>query len=602
MGMAEYDHRGFAEHSQETKLAKIDTTVGHLVDMIQRGELRLPEMQRRYVWTSTRVRDLLDSLYRGYPSGTILVWETDLERPTRDLAVAQDESPFATFKLLLDGQQRLTSLSAVIRGEPIRVKNRRREIDIAFNLDHPEGPPVDITEVEDDAENPAYSESDAPDDETEAEENGVGILDRLNKRVFAVASKQLLARPNWISVSQVFSQNTSDWAIIKALVQSPEAPKFDLYSRRLQRLRKIREYPYVMQVLDRELSYEEVAEIFVRVNSLGAKLRGSDLALAQITAKWQNSLHLLEEFSEKCEEESSFTLDLGLLVRAIVVFATNQSRFKTVGNISLARLQSSWERAKRGLEFAINFLRTNAGIEDESLLSSPALMIPIAVYGSTRSVIAPEDERYILRWLYVANARGHYSESSESTLDADLAILSRATTFEEMLGPLNQRFGRLHVEASDFKGRGERSALFALAYLALKHGGAKDWKTGLGLSLTHQGHLHYVEYHHIFPKSVLRHAGYEKSEINEIANMAFISGRSNRNISNKRPIDYLPAVIRERGEKALVSQGIGLDRELWEVGRYRDFLEARRQTLASSVNHFIDAAADHGHVVSAAPQ
>lgn len=99
-------------------MPKIDTPVGSLVEMIRNGELRLPEMQRRYVWLATRVRDLLDSLYRGYPSGTILVWETDREMPVRDLAVTQDESPFKGHKMLLDGQQRLTSLSAVVRGEP----------------------------------------------------------------------------------------------------------------------------------------------------------------------------------------------------------------------------------------------------------------------------------------------------------------------------------------------------------------------------------------------------------------------------------------------------------------------------------------------------
>lgn len=75
-------------------MPKIDTTVGSLVAMIRDGELRLPEMQRRYVWTAPRVRDLLDSLYRGYPSGTILVWETDREMPTRGLAVEQETSPF----------------------------------------------------------------------------------------------------------------------------------------------------------------------------------------------------------------------------------------------------------------------------------------------------------------------------------------------------------------------------------------------------------------------------------------------------------------------------------------------------------------------------
>src|SRR5205814_7125559 len=100
-------------------MPKIDTSVGNLVSMITSGELRLPEMQRRYVWRSTRVRDLLDSLYRGYPSGAILLWETDEAVPLQDFAVAQQRNPYQSTRLLLDGQQRLTSLSAVIRGEPV---------------------------------------------------------------------------------------------------------------------------------------------------------------------------------------------------------------------------------------------------------------------------------------------------------------------------------------------------------------------------------------------------------------------------------------------------------------------------------------------------
>src|SRR5258706_8715672 len=107
-------------------MQKIDTDVGKLVSMIEAGELRLPEMQRRYVWPATRVRDLLDSLYRGYPSGAILVWETDREMPSRDLAVSQANSPFKGHKLLLDGQQRLTSLSAILRGTSVSVRGRKR--------------------------------------------------------------------------------------------------------------------------------------------------------------------------------------------------------------------------------------------------------------------------------------------------------------------------------------------------------------------------------------------------------------------------------------------------------------------------------------------
>ncbi len=164
--------------------------------MISRGELRLPEMQRRYVWTSTRVRDLLDSLYRAYPSGSILVWETDQAQPSRNLAVQQAFSPFAGHKLLLDGQQRLTSLSAVLRGEPVIVKNRKRPIDIAFNLDHPDGPPAEILEIEDD------STSMNGDDETimegEDDEYTPSIQERLRQRTFVVASRALLSSPSWV--------------------------------------------------------------------------------------------------------------------------------------------------------------------------------------------------------------------------------------------------------------------------------------------------------------------------------------------------------------------------------------------------------------------
>jgi uncharacterized protein with ParB-like and HNH nuclease domain len=101
-------------------MAKAEASVEELVAKIQRGELRLPEMQRRYVWRSPRVRDLLDSLYRGYPSGAILVWETLEPVPQRDFAVGQASSPYTATQLLLDGQQRLTSLSAVIRANPSR--------------------------------------------------------------------------------------------------------------------------------------------------------------------------------------------------------------------------------------------------------------------------------------------------------------------------------------------------------------------------------------------------------------------------------------------------------------------------------------------------
>jgi hypothetical protein len=231
-------------------MAKIDTTVGKLVDMITDGDLRLPEMQRRYVWPATRVRDLLDSLYRGYPSGTILVWETDREMPSRDLDIGQEKGAFGGHRLLLDGQQRLTSLSAVLRAQPVSVRGRKKPIDILFNLDHPDGPPIEVLEVEDEAsEHPDDTELDANEQD---EEHDLSLQERLKLRTFVVASKSLSADPRWVRVSDVF--NKPDAHLLRGLVKSWDDPLYEKYSKRIQAVRKIKDYPYVMHVLDKNLS------------------------------------------------------------------------------------------------------------------------------------------------------------------------------------------------------------------------------------------------------------------------------------------------------------------------------------------------------------
>jgi hypothetical protein len=101
---------------------------------------------------------------------------------------------------------------------------------------------------------------------------------------------------------------------------------------------------------------------------------------------------LFEEFAEECEEASQFTIDTGLLVRAIVVFATGQCQFKVVNGISLGVLQKAWTESKQGIRFALSFLKANAGIEDESLLSSPFLILLAAYYSFVRQERLSEQE------------------------------------------------------------------------------------------------------------------------------------------------------------------------------------------------------------------
>ena len=563
-------------------------SISSLVDMYRRGDLRLPEIQRHYVWRATRVRDLLDSLYRGYPSGSILMWETDEPVPTRDAAVQQETTAFSGRKLLLDGQQRLTSLTAVLSGEMVQVRGRRRPIDILFNLEHPDGPPSEVTEVVGD-EDSLFTPDDEEVDETDENGNGeAGVAERFKNMTFVVASRALQSQPQWVSVSEVFRTANDLQILVKAGITAMDDPRCQKYLQRLTKLRQIRDYMYVVHVLEREMSYQEVTEIFVRVNSLGAKLRSSDLALAQITSRWPNLLRQLEEFQEECEQ-NWFTIDLGQLVRAIVVFATKQCLFHSVGRTPVAELQRGWEEAKEGLRYAVNFLRTNVGIEDESLLSSPMFLHVLAAISRVKdNRLTKEEQRALLQWLLVANARGHFSRgSTETLLNEDLAIVFRTGEIAGLLEPLKRQFGRLHIEPSDLVNRGANSPLFSLAYLALKAGGAKDWFSGLGLSLTHQGRLHFIQWHHIFPKALLKEARYETGEINEIANMAFITGQTNRRISAKFPAEYLPEIVEKQGAGALEKQLVPCQPELLKIESYREFLRIRREAMAARMNEFI---------------
>ena len=188
----------------------------------------------------------------------------------------------------------------------------------------------------------------------------------------------------------------------------------------------------------------------------------------------------------------------------------------------------------------------------------------------------------------MANARGRYSRgSTETLLNEDLAIIFRGGDLAALMEPVKRQFGRLHIEPGDLAGRGVNSPLFSLAYLALKAAGAKDWYSGLGLSLTHQGKLHFIQWHHVIPKSLLKSKGYETGEINEIANMAFITGQTNRRISNKEAAEYLASIVKKQGESALESQCVPTDPALWSIDRYRDFLQVRREALAARMNAFI---------------
>jgi len=568
-------------------MAKAEATVEELVGMIERGELRLPEMQRRYVWRATRVRDLLDSLYRGYPSGTILLWQTDEEVPQQQFAVTQGSNPYQSTRLLLDGQQRLTSLSAVIRGELVSVNGRNKPVDLLFNLEHPDELSV-ITEVDDGDEDNDADADDQIEDTDDASEDE--LQKRFDRMAFVVSTKKLEQLPHWVKVTDVFKSDESTPFLRRAGIKDLDDPRAEKYGARLARLRGIKKYVYRMDVLERSLSYDEVTEIFVRVNSLGAKLRSSDLALAQITAKWRGALELFQTFQTECTRHG-FELDLGLYLKNLIAFRTGQSRFLTIGSQSAEKLKVAWTESVRGMEFALNFLKSNVGIDSPALLSSPFLLVALGYFAHKRNYeIAADEEVKLRQWVLLANGKGRYSRgSTETLLDQDLAIIREGKGAGELLDRLRSQVGRLDIAPEELEGRNQRSALFKTMFLAFRASGAKDWISQLAIALDHKGATHRLQFHHIFPKGVLKN-NYTSREADDIANLSFIGGRTNRKISDKQPRDYLLPLM-TADAFAFEAQCIPTDEALLDVASYKNFLASRRAAIARRLNEYLGVAA-----------
>jgi hypothetical protein len=187
----------------------------------------------------------------------------------------------------------------------------------------------------------------------------------------------------------------------------------------------------------------------------------------------------------------------------------------------------------------------------------------------------------------VANAKGRYSRgSSETILDQDLATLKTGGGAQELIDRLRQQVGRLDIASEELEGRNQRSALFKTMFLAFRAAGAKDWRSQVAIALDHSGAQHRLQFHHIFPKAVLK-TSYTGREADDIANLCFIAGKTNRQISDKPPVQYFPPMIEKSGLAAFEAQCIPTDAALLGVEGYKAFLQQRRALVANRLNEFL---------------
>jgi hypothetical protein len=171
-------------------------------------------------------------------------------------------------------------------------------------------------------------------------------------------------------------------------------------------------------------------------------------------------------------------------------------------------------------------------------------------------------------------------------LDQDLGTLRQDGGADELIDRLRLQVGRLDVSPEELEGRNQRSALFKTMFLAFRAAGARDWQSNLAIALGHRGVQHRLQFHHIFPKAVLK-GSHTAREADDIANLAFIAGKTNRQISDKPPSQYFPPLIESSGRAPFDAQCIPTEAALLEVDGYKSFLAERRKAVSQRLNEFL---------------
>lgn len=513
------------------KLERTDKPVSVLLEELSRGELALPEIQRGYVWNRPQARDLVDSLYREYPSGLILLWRPE-ELPELRNGSFEHSGERRIRYLILDGQQRLTSLKQVFDGE----------IEVYFNVE---------------------------------------------EESFQIYSAKLKANPLWVSVRDVITRGS-----IEVLDDLEDALGLDretrrAYGQRLAQLEKIKEYRYPVMIIHTD-DYEEVTESFIRINSRGTRLREAELAMAQLAYHWPGAL--VKEFEAALDdyEQANYNLEARFSMRCFVAVGTGQSRFRYLGALwrkSQPELEDIWKRTKKAVDHVINFLRNNAGIESSDWIPSLNALIPLVVFFSQREGRLSEAEAQgLLFWFFEATVHGRFTGSPETKLDQDIRAITGVTPLGDLIANLKREVARFEITPEMIEGKYQRHPFLPLIFVIFRARKATDWFTGTVLSSTNVGPDHQLELHHIFPQAVLKQANsFESQEIDDLANIAFLSQKANRHILKSPPHEYLHQIEETR----LQAQLVPLDKTLWHIDKYRQFLAARRTDLTKVVNEYL---------------
>ncbi len=519
--------------------------VSTILDKIDEGALALPEFQRGYVWNRAQVRGLMHSLYRRYPVGGLMTWLTKTEAAA---AKGDGHLQLGYVQLLLDGQQRITTLYGIVRGKP-----------------------------------PAFFEGNA--------DAFTGLRFHLADEVFEFyAPVKMKDDPLWVAVSSAMAPGGDE--NVMASLEGAELPMSVMaLSSRISRLRGILEVEFhVEEVTGDHMDIDVVVEIFNRVNSGGTKLSKGDLALARICAAWPDARGEMRT-RLKGWSDSGFSFSLDWLLRNVTTIVTNRAEFSNLADVGTEEFRAGLGRAERAVNEALNLISGRLGLDHKRVLGGHAALPLIAKYLDDRNCkLSGQAERDKLLYWYVNSFLwGRYAGSTETALNADLAAIQGAEgdPLNRLIALLRQSRGNLRVTPDDFRAWSQGARFYPLLYMLTRVYDVKDWGSGVLLKNELLGKLAGLELHHIFPKNLLYKAGYSRPDVNALANFTFLTKATNLEVTNRDPAEYIPA-YEAKHPGALASHWIPMDPELWRIENYPEFLAERRKLLADAANSFLD--------------
>jgi hypothetical protein len=560
-----------------------------LIEDIEQGKIGLPELQRPFVWPNVNVRDLFDSLYRGYPVGFLLFWKTGVDTSLKQIGTSQKQH--VPELAIVDGQQRLTSLFAVIKGaEVLRADFRKERIQIAFN--------------------PLSRQFDVPDATTKKDRAYIPDISVL----WASDFKPGAFRKNFIkNLSEVRELSEEEEAMIEESIDS---------------LRNLPNYNFVALTLASSVDEETIANVFVRINGKGKSLNQADFIMTLLSVFWEEGRVELENFALRASmpsdgQSSPFNHFIkpspDQMLRATIGVSLKRARLKnvysalrghdaTTGLDDPEKRKSQFDAMRETQKAVLNLANWHhfldaiklAGYRGQKMISSEAAiiysyvlyLIGVRDYGMDRSTI----RQVIAEFFFMAAMTGRYTNSPETRFEADLSLVRDLPDGEAFVARLREMcrttltndYWDITLPSQLATSAARSPSLFAYQAALVKLDAPvlfSPMKMAQMVDPAVKGSKVALEQHHLFPRKYLEEQGItDRKAINQIANFAAVEWPDNIKIGKQGPSSYVPALdaVMKGEERSRVYKLHALPPLWWEMP-YEQFLAARRQRMAQVV-------------------